>query len=141
MKIIEQIDESHFIVEMQEYDLCREVEIRMVHDYVSISAPSSFCTNLTIIGKYNSGANNTLARYNTVQIPIRIAQELFKLVQNHQYLKPEHLIAYDGKPNYLWNNFPIKFKNEEGEECVAIRGDREEKYSVISLEAYNKIKK
>ena len=53
-------------------------------------------------------------------------------------MQPDHLMNGD-KPNYLWNNHPIIFK-DEGNWKVAIRGDEETEYSIISLQAYNKIK-
>lgn len=139
MKITKQIDDSHFEVEMQESDKLHEIEVSVVHDYVSISAPSPFCTNLEIKGEYAPGAINCLSHYANIQIPIRAAQTILKLVKDHEYLKQEHLLKNDGKANYLWNNLPIKFKNEKGKWCVAVRGDDEEEYSIISLKAYNKL--
>ena len=140
MKIIKQIDETHFEVEMESYDKDKEIRVFVAHDYLSIGAPDSFLTNLDIKGNYNSGPMNGLCNYSTIQIPIRAAQEIFKLIKDHKYLKPEHLIHSDGKPNYLWNNHPIIFKDEEGKWKVAIRGDEEEEYSIVSLQVYNKIK-
>lgn len=140
MKIIRQIDEIHFEVEMEPYDRDKEIKVFIAHDYLSIGASDSFCTSIDIKGEYNSGPVNGLYNYSTIQIPIRAAQEMLKLIENHEYLKPEHLTHHDGKPNYLWNNCPIIFKDEEGKWKVAIRGDEEEEYSIISLAVYNKLR-
>lgn len=138
MKIVKQIDETHFEVEMEEYDRDRELRVFVAHDYLSISGQSGFCTNLDIKGKYCSGAINCLSNYTNIQIPIRAAQKIFNLIKDHKYMQPDHLMNGD-KPNYLWNNHPIIFK-DEGNWKVAIRGDEETEYSIISLQAYNKIK-
>ena len=139
MKIVKQIDETHFEVEMEEYDKDKELQVFVAHDYLSISGQSGFCTNLDIKGKYCSGAINCLSNYTNIQIPIRAAQKIFNLIKDNKYMQPDHLMNGD-KPNYLWNNRPIKFKNEENKWMVAIRGDDEEEYSIISLSAYNKLK-
>ena len=140
MKIIKQIDETHFEVEMESYDKDKEIRVFVAHDYLSIGAPDSFLTNLDIKGDYNSGPMNGLCNYSTIQIPIRAAQKMLELIKDYKYLKPEHLIHDNGKPNYLWNNHPIIFKDEEEKWKVAIRGDEEEEYSIVSLQVYNKIK-
>ena len=139
MKIIKQIDETHFEVEMEPWDKCEEIKVYIAHDYLSIGAPNPLCTSIDIKGEYNSGPMNGLLNYNTLQIPIRATQEILNLIKDYKYLKPEHLICRNKKPNYLWNNFPIKFKDEDGIWRVAIRGDDEEKYSIISLAVYNKL--
>lgn len=141
MKIIKQIDEIHFEVEMESWDKDNEIRVFVAHDYLSIGAPDNFLTSIDIKGKYNSGPMNGLHNYSNIQIPIRIAQKILELIKDYKYLKPEHLIHHDGKPNYLWNNHPIMFKDEEGKWKVAIRGDEEEKYSIISLAVYNKLTK
>lgn len=141
MKIVQQIDETHFVVEMQEYDKQKEIEVFIAHDYLSISGPDCFCTNLNITGEYNAGASNCLLNYVNIQIPIRAAQEILKLIKDHSYLKPKHLIDSGGNPNYLWNNRPILFKDENGKWNAAIRGDEETEYSIISSELYHQLKK
>ena len=141
MKITKQIDETHFEVEVEPYDKDNEIKVFVAHDYLSIGAPNDFLTSLDIKGEYNSGPMNGLCNYSTIQIPIRAAQKILELIKDYKYLKSEHLICRDGKPNYLWNNYPIKFKDEDGIWRVAIRGDNEEKYSIISLAVYNKLTK
>ena len=39
MKIIKQIDETHFEVEMEPYDKDKEIRVFVAHDYLSIGAP------------------------------------------------------------------------------------------------------
>jgi hypothetical protein len=141
MKIVKQIDETHFEVEMEPWDKDKEIKVSIAHDYLAIGAPNSFCTSIDIKGEYNSGPINGLLNYNTLQIPIRATQEILRLIKDYKYLKPEHLICRDGKLNYLWNNYPIKFKDEDGVWRVAVRGDNEEKYSILSLAVYNKLTK
>jgi len=140
MKIIKQIDENHFEVEIEPDDKDNKIRVFVAHDYLSIGAPNSFLTSIDIKGEYNSGPMNGLHNYSNIQIPIRAVQEILKLIKDHKYLKPEHLINFDGRPNYLWNNCPIMFKDEEGKWKVAIRGDEEEEYSIVSLQVYNKIR-
>lgn len=113
----------------------------VAHDYLSIGAPNSFCTSIDIKGEYNSGPINGLYNYSTIQIPIRAIQKILELLKGYEYLNPKHLIDINGKPNYLWNNYPIKFKDEKGNWKVAVRGDNEEKYSILSLSVYNKLTK
>lgn len=139
MKIIKQIDETHFEVEMEPWDKDKEIKVFIAHDYVSIGAPNPFCTNIDIKGEYNSGPINGLLNYSNLQIPIRAAQKILNLIKDYKYLKSEHLICRDGKPKYLWDNYPIKFKDEDGIWRVAIRDDNEENYSIISLAVYNKL--
>lgn len=140
MKIVKQIDETHFEVEMESYDKDQEIRVFVAHDYLSIGAPDDFLTNFDIKGSYNSGPMNGLCKYSTIQIPIRAIQKILELIKDYEYLKPEHLVHSDGKPNYLWNNHPIIFKNEENKWMVAVRADDEEEYSIISLALYNKLK-
>ena len=139
MKITKQIDETHFEVEVEPYDKDNEIRVFVAHDYLSIGAPNDFLTSLDIKGEYNSGPMNGLCNYSTIQIPIRAAQKILELIKDHKYIKPEHLVHSDGKPNYLWSNHPIIFKDEEGKWMVAIRADDEEEYSIISLAVYNKL--
>ena len=141
MKIVKQIDETHFEVEMEPDDKDKEIRVFVAHDYLSIGTPNSFLTNLDIKGNYNSGPMNGLCNYSTIQIPIRALQKILELIKDYKYLKPEHLVKENGELNYLWNNHPIIFNNEEGKWMVAVRADNEEEYSIISLAAYNKIKK
>ena len=141
MKIIKQIDETHFEVEVEPYDKDNEIKVFVAHDYLSIGAPNGFLTSLDIKGEYNSGPMNGLCNYSTIQIPIRAAQKILELIKDHKYMKPEHLIHHDGKPNYLWNNHPIMFKDEEGKWKVAIRDNEKEEYSILSLSVYNKLTK
>ena len=140
MKIVRQIDETHFEVEMEPSDKTREIEVFVEHDYLSISAQLPFLTGIDVYGEYNGGPRNVLKNYCTVQIPIREAQKIIELLKNNRYLQTDHLLTKNGKPNYLWNNKPIKFLDNDGEWKVAVRDDKECVYSIIPMSIYNKIK-
>lgn len=145
MKIVKQIDDTHFEVEMEKYDKDDMIRLSLVHDYVAISSPNYFCTNLKIDGEYNVGASNTLQYNSFIQIPIRAAQKILELlkgdiIKGTEYLKPGHLLCEDRSLNYLRSNRPIVFKDKNGKQCVAVREDDKEEYTVIPLSLYLHIK-
>lgn len=102
MKFIKQLSEDEFIVKMGDEDLLPRRRVIVAHDYVSFVGRDWHCTDLQgIKGPYGSG--NVVNNYATVQIPIRMAQDMLRTVLKRNYLQPEHLKSDDGTPRYLEN--------------------------------------
>lgn len=129
MKFIKQLSEDEFVVKMEPIDKDRSKRIVLAHDYLLISAMGCDCTNLRIQGPY--GWANVVNYNASVQIPIRMAQDILKkvLTSDRKYLKEEHLIHSDGKPAYSdQNGTKYYYTKDDGTKMVAIYDEEKNEY-------------
>ena len=141
MKIIKQLSEDEFVIKMGEEDLVKDRRIKVAHDYVEIFGRNWYCNDFQVEGKYGFG--NVLDVATSVQIPIRIAQDMLKTISTYKYLQPEHLVRENGEPAYLYpdsGNQMYRYRTESGEEMVAIMDDKGE-FHHMTAGLYSQIKK
>lgn len=144
MKVIEQLSEDKFVIQLEECDLQKEKRIVVAHDYVQFGAnmglmldpKADWCPT----GKFASVASNWIKGYFNVQIGIRpfIKVVLPHLLSN-KYCKEEHLIDEKGNINYNYSTFPIIF-SKDGNTMVAFK-QNDGDYTIIPHDAYMQIKK
>lgn len=117
MKVLEQIDNRKFIVEVEDTDFHRDVTASFLHDYFRIQNHDYlYQDNDKNNVKYLEGKNqfvidgvpygNTIPCRMQGTLGIREFHKVFELLDfnNHEYLQPEHLVdPTNGKANYTWN--------------------------------------
>lgn len=143
MKIIEQLSEDKFVIQMEECDLQKEKRIVVAHDYVQFEANMGLMldpkANWRPTGKFATCAN-WIKGYFHVQIGIRpFVKVVLPHLLSHRYCKEEHLTDEAGNLNYNWSSTPLII-NKEGKSLVALKGD-DGNYTLIPHEAYMQIKK
>ena len=144
MKIVEQLSEDKFVIQMEDSDLKKNLNIGVAHDYVEFDQTMGITTaeGLTVSGKFASCANWINARFD-IQIDIRAMVDfVLPFLNSHKYCQKDHLKTSDGKNNYCFSNSLITYFDKESETpMVAIRTEGEAKYSIMSKKAYDFIKK
>lgn len=139
MRIIEQLTESTFVVELDERVFNEDSEFQIAHDYVGYSEQGSLQTkdsSVKLEGKYQMYGNGIYWR-NHVQIPIRIAQLMLPMLLESGYMKPEHLVD-SGGPIYNSNNDVVHYYNVKTKNhMVAIRLAKETEFNHVTLQFYN----
>ena len=144
MKIIEQLSEDKFVIQMEECDLEKEKRIVVAHDYVQFGANTGIMldpsANWHPTGKFAGVASNWINGYFNVQIGIRpFIKVVLPHLLSHKYCQEEHLTDEAGNLNYNWTSIPLII-NKEGKSLVALKGNDGE-YTLIPHEAYMQIKK
>ena len=143
MKVIEQLSEDKFVIQMEECDLEKEKRIVVAHDYVQFGANVGLMldpkANWRPTGKFATCAN-WIKGYFHVQIGIRpFVKVVLPHLLSNKYCKEEHLIDEAGNLNYNWSSTPLII-NKEGKYLVALKG-YDGNYTLIPHEAYMQIKK
>ena len=143
MKVIEQLSEDKFVIQMEECDLQKEKRIVVAHDYVQFEANMGLMLDPKAdwrpTGKFATCAN-WIKGYFHVQIGIRpFVKVVLPHLLSHKYCKEEHLTDEAGNLNYNWSSTPLII-NKEGKSLVALKGDDGD-YTLIPHEAYMQIKK
>jgi hypothetical protein len=143
MKVIEQLSEDKFVIQMEECDLQKEKRIVVAHDYVQFEANMGLMldpkANWRPTGKFATCAN-WIKGYFHVQIGIRpFVKVVLPHLLSNKYCKEEHLIDEAGNLNYNWSSTPLII-NKERKSLVALKGD-DGNYTLIPHEAYMQIKK
>ena len=114
MKIISQIDESTFVVRMEEHDLPNQPQnIFVAHDYFSVSDTELISAEpkVKLYGKFVNCGNVT-ARQNC-HISIRPMIELvMPFLQNHPNMQKEHLF-HNGHLAYNYSPVDLKLCGDE----------------------------
>lgn len=144
MKVIEQLSEDKFVIQMEECDLEKEKRIVVAHDYVQFGANVGLMldpkANWHPTGKFAGIASNWIEGYFNVQIGIRpFIKVVLPHLLSHEYCQEEHLTDEAGNINYNWHSIPIIF-NQERKSLVAFKEDNGD-YITIPYEAYMQIKK
>ena len=144
MKVIEQISEDKFVIQMEECDLEKEKRIVVAHDYVQFGANAGIMldpsANWHPTGKFAGFASNWINGYFNVQIGIRpFIKVVLPHLLSHKYCQEEHLTDEAGNLNYNWTSTPLII-NQGGKYLVALKGD-DGNYTLIPHEAYMQIKK
>lgn len=144
MKVIEQLSEDKFVIQMEECDLQKEKRIVVAHDYVQFEANMGLMLDPKAdwhpTGKFAGIASNWINGYFNVQIGIRpFIKVILPHLLSHKYCQEEHLTDEAGNLNYNWTSIPLII-NKEGKSLVALKGD-DGNYTLIPHEAYMQIKK
>ena len=141
MKFIKQLSEDEFIVKMEPKDAEKTTKIVLAHDYLMFTARGWTCTDMQIKGPY--GVANVVHHRVSVQIPIRMAQDMLKtvLTKDREYLKEEHLMRSDGQAAYLCEDEGSKYyyAKDDGTRMVAIYNTNDNKFYHFSEETVNLI--
>lgn len=83
--------------------------------------------------------SNVIHNRVSVQIPIRVAQDIFKTISDNEYLQESHLVDCNNKPRYLYHRGVYHYcKN--GKSMVAIMDSNTGEFTHISEDIYNTIK-
>ena len=101
MKFIEQLDDNRFIVELGEVDDRKEPWVVVAHDYVCFHGRDWHCEDYQVKGPH--GSSNIVHNHASVQIPIRMAQDMLRTILKRDYLQPKHLKKSNGDPAYLYD--------------------------------------
>lgn len=116
MKVIEQISNRRFVVEVENSDIIDSTEVTFQHDYFRITSKGSIFTeddldNNIVIDGINYG--NTIPCRMEGDLGIREFQKVadFYNFNTHPYMQSDHLIDYNDKPNYTWNESPLALHN------------------------------
>jgi len=142
MKIISQIDESTFVVRMEEHDLDSQQDIFVAHNYFSVSQKVSISPAPTanLYGKFVFAGNVWMKQH--CHISIRPMIELvMPFLLKHPYMQKEHLFNKDGSEAYNYSPVNIclhgheKFVQKQGEASYEEREVLEYK-SVMSDESF-----
>ena len=144
MKVIEQLSEDKFVIQLEECDLEKEKRIVVAHDYVQFGANVGLMLDPTAnwhpTGKFAGIASNWIKGYFNVQIGIRpFIKVVLPHLLSHEYCQEEHLTDEKGNINYNWHSIPLII-NQGGKSLVALKGD-DGNYTLIPHEAYMQIKK
>lgn len=137
MKFIKQLSDNQFVVEMDKEDLDKDIRIKIVHDYVQIDGRDWHCEDYQVSGPY--GYANVVNNRVSVQIPIRVAQDILKTISDNEYLQESHLVDCDNIPRYLYCR-GIYHYYKDGKNMVAIMDSNTGEFTHISEDVYNTIK-
>lgn len=137
MKFIKQLSNNQFVVEMDKEDLDKDIRIKIVHDYVQIDGRDWHCEDYQVKGPY--GCANIVHNRASIQIPIRVAQDILKTISDNEYLQELHLVDCDNKPRYLYCR-GIYHYYKDGKNMVAIMDNNTGEFTHISEDVYNTIK-
>ena len=137
MKFIKQLSDNQFIVEMRKEDLDKDIRIRVVHNYVQIDGQDWHCEDYQVKGPY--GFANIIHNHASIQIPIRVAQDILKTISDNKYLQESHLVNSHDEPLYLKDNCAYHYcKN--GKNMIAIMDSNTGEFTHIPESIYNAIK-
>lgn len=145
MKIVKEISDTRFEVELEKHDYERsgEINVRIAHDYVQFEQVGSIETdwkNIPSLQSKHAFCSNRLHVFQQVQIPIRAFVEvMLPILKQHEYCQPEHLV-YNGEKLYKDTYSNIKYRTDAGENMIAIPQD-DGTYFHLPLSVYNKIRK
>ena len=118
MKIISQIDESTFVVRMEDSDLPNQPQhIFVAHDYLSVSGIHGISNDMSngipkLYGKFVSCGNVVIQQ--NVHVSIRPMIELvMPYLQEHPNMQKEHLFHKDGRPAYNYSGVDLVLHGDE----------------------------
>lgn len=145
MKITKQIDDTHFEIELDEYDFEPiEDDIRIAHDYVRFYGNSGLQTkgDVKLSGPAKT-CENWIKAQHEVTIDIRtFVDVVMPILEMSEFLKKEHLVDTEGKPLYTYHDKPFFYKDPETKiEMVALPNtpDKGEWYH-LPYKIYKKIR-
>lgn len=142
MKFIKQLNENQFIVELDKDDIDSVIpRVIVAHDYVSFVSRDWHCTNLQITGPH--GISNVVHNKATVQIPIRVAQDMLRTITQKEYLQKKHLFYKDGKLAYLNEGKygMYKYRTDDGVDMIAVESPKTGEFTHIPLDVYETLQK
>ena len=137
MKIIKQISDTVFEVELEEYDNSDVFEFSIQHDYIGFKGNNHLSTKNGTILRNNT---NYISFQNYVQIPIRtFSQVIMDQLKEHSFLQPEHLITKDNEPKYSYYNKIVRYY-DACRKCymIAICLKGESEFNCVTEQFYNR---
>lgn len=142
MKFIKQLSEDEFVVKMESCDADKKRNIVLAHDYLQFDGQDWYCTNLN---KLNTpyGFGNVIKIRSSVQIPIRMAQDMLNkvLTKDREYLKNEHLFDRDKTPLYRdVNGLTYSYRKDDGTQMIAVYVRETDEYVHVLKSFYDTIK-
>lgn len=151
MVITQQIDETHFVIEIGKEDCFQPDRVKVMHDYIGFRQPNRLFAkdsglNLEPFYGPAAGATNTISVDQYVQIPIReMVEVIMPLLKDHPYLKVEHLTegGTEKHPNnYTWNleDGLITYDGETHEQFIHFYDKESNSWTKIPYNIYLKIK-
>lgn len=140
MKFVKQLDENHFVVELGQEDLNKQLHVVVAHDYVEFFDRKVHCTDLRINGPHGAGYGNVVGCATSIQIPIRVAQDLFQTIAARNYMQPEHLVR-DEKPVYLdWGIYSTyTYFDNAGTKMIAVEDPETGKFHHMPIALFKQI--
>lgn len=142
MKVIKQLSENQFIVELDKDDIDSDIpRVIVAHDYVSFVGQDWHCTDLHITGPH--GISNVVYNRAVVQVPIRVAQDMFRTIMKKEYLQKKHLLYKDGRLAYLneGKRGMYKYRTDDGVDMIAIESSKTGEFTHIPLDVYEELRK
>lgn len=145
MKIVKEISDTRFEVELENHDFenSNEINMRIAHDYVQFERVGSIETDWRSIPSLQSKhaiCSNRLSVFQQIQIPIRAFVEvMLPILKKHEYCQLEHLTNKDGEVVYLNKYKMVKYRTDANETMIAVPQD-DGTYFHMPLSVYNKIK-
>lgn len=137
MKIIKQISDKVFEVELDESDNKSEYSFTIQHDFVGFKGYQSLCTKDRSVLSNNC---NCISVSSYVQVPIRMfSQAIMNMLSENDYLKPDHLVTKEGGSKYNYYNQSLRYYDTD-KKCymIAICLQGETEFNHVTLEFYNK---
>ena len=144
MKIVKEISDTRFEVELEkhDYECSNEINMRIAHDYVQFEEVGSIETDWKSIPSLQSKhayCSNRMPVFQSVQIPIRVFVEvMLPILKKHEYCQLEHL-CYKGEKLYKDAYTHIKYMDNNGENMIAVPQD-DGTYFHMPLSIYSRIK-
>lgn len=146
MKIVKEISDTRFEVELEKHDVenTNKINMRIAHDYVQFEQVGSIEIDYKKVPSLQSKhayCANILSVFQTVQIPIRAFVEvMLPILKKHEYCQPEHLVYKNGEIAYLSKYQMIGYRDDAGESMIAVPQD-DGTYFHLPLSVYHRIKK
>lgn len=142
MKIIKQLSENQFVIELNEDDREKKDIVTIAHDYIRFEVSHGIQADTKMDSLYGPYAvcSNWITGRSQATLSIRQMQEIIvPYLLKHNYMKPEHLLREDGTPNYTWGQehgtLICDCENHPSKDTMYLYRDKSH-YDVMSLEEY-----
>lgn len=141
MKFIKQLSEDEFVVKLGKEDADNTRKIVLAHDYLQFSGRDWHCTDFHGLNSPCT-SGNVIHTYATIQIPIRMAQDMLEkvLTSDRKYLRKDHLFYNNGKKGYCDPaGLSYRYTNDYGTKMIAIYDGETDEYVHIPFDVYSSI--
>lgn len=145
MEVIQQINETDFVIRMNEKDKPNKFSwnsgIHLVHDYIQFDTYTYVPTKgqLTLNSEYNASVNNL-----TIPVQAQVSiYDMYRIImpmlKDCKYLQPEHFAKReDGSYGYTYGTSAIVYRHPESNVLmVAYRDSGEREYSHVTKQVYD----
>lgn len=142
-KIIKQISENQFVIELTDVDDKSVVDrVKIAHDYVEFSGNSLMFTDTNTCPLLEGQTiGNAISILSEVQLSIYdFYQVILPYLNEHKYLQKEHALCLDsnGKYNYCNNGtWVFRYYDENTKQTMyKVRLNNESEYSTVTKDFY-----